>query len=62
MDFKDFTKPPDGSESYTHLQRHEEKSQQLISGGRKSIWWEISNWLIVGGILLVIFLLFKYVF
>lgn len=61
MDFRDFNKPPDLSESHTHQQRHEEKSQQLISGGGRSIWWEISNWLILGGILFVIFLVFKYV-
>lgn len=62
MDFREFDRPTDGSESYTHQQRHEEHSQQLISGVGKSIWWEISNWLILGGILLLIFLLFKYVF
>ncbi|PYE45667.1 hypothetical protein HUB98_07755 [Paenibacillus barcinonensis] len=62
MDFRDWNKPPDSSEVYTHQQRHEEKSQQLISGGGKGIWWEISNWLIIAGIFLVIFLIFKYVF
>ncbi|WP_434750313.1 hypothetical protein [Paenibacillus amylolyticus] len=62
MDFKDYNKPPDLSESYTHQQRHEEHSKQLISGGGRGIWWEISNLLIIVGVFLVIFLLFKYVF
>ncbi|MDR6718004.1 MULTISPECIES: hypothetical protein [Paenibacillus] len=57
----DFGKPPHGSETDTHRQRHQENEQKYLSGG-KSIWYEISNWLILGGILLVIFLLFKYVF
>ena len=57
----DFSKPPHGSETDTHRQRHQENEQKYLSGG-KSIWYEISNWLILGGILLVIFLLFKYVF
>ncbi|MCG7383438.1 hypothetical protein ABGV42_24855 [Paenibacillus pabuli] len=58
----DFSKPPHASETETHSQRHQEREQQLISGGGKGIWWEISNWLILGGILVVLFLLFKYVF
>jgi hypothetical protein len=61
MYMMDFSKPPHASESHTHKQRHEENEQQLLAGG-KSIWWEISNWLILGGILAVIFLLFKFVF
>ncbi|WP_354482965.1 hypothetical protein [Paenibacillus sp. PvP094] len=58
----DFSKPPHASETETHSQRHQEREKQLISGGGKGIWWEISNWLILGGILVVLFLLFKYVF
>ncbi|WP_433707162.1 hypothetical protein [Paenibacillus illinoisensis] len=58
----DFSKPPHASETETHSQRHQEREQELISGGGKGIWWEISNWLILGGILVVFFLLFKYVF
>ncbi|MCM3205886.1 MULTISPECIES: hypothetical protein [Paenibacillus] len=58
----DFSKPPHASETETHSQRHQEREQELISGGGKGIWWEISNWLILGGILVVLFLLFKYVF
>ncbi|PYY27358.1 Uncharacterized protein PIL02S_03906 [Paenibacillus illinoisensis] len=62
MYMMDFSKPPHASETETHSQRHQEREQQLISGGGKGIWWEISNWLILGGILVVLFLLFKYVF
>ncbi|MGF9698882.1 MULTISPECIES: hypothetical protein [Paenibacillus] len=58
----DFSKPPHASETETHSQRHHEREQQLVSGGGKGIWWEISNWLILAGILVVLFLLFKYVF
>lgn len=57
----DFSKPPHGSESYTHQQRHEENEQKLLAGGT-GFWTEISNWLIVAGILVGIFLLFKFVF
>ncbi len=62
MYMMDFSKPPHASETETHSQRHQEREQELISGGGKGIWWEISNWLILGGILVVFFLLFKYVF
>lgn len=62
MYMMDFSKPPHASETETHSQRHQEREQQLISGGGKGIWWEVSNWLILGGILVVLFLLFKYVF
>ncbi len=62
MYMMDFSKPPHASETETHSQRHQEREQELISGGGKGIWWEISNWLILGGILVVLFLLFKYVF
>lgn len=62
MYMMDFSKPPHASETETHSQRHQEREQELISGGGKGIWWEITNWLILGGILVVLFLLFKYVF
>lgn len=62
MYMMDFSKPPHASETETHSQRHQEREQELISGGGKGIWWEISNWLILGWILVVLFLLFKYVF
>ena len=49
MYMMDFSKPPHASETETHSQRHQEREQELISGGGKGIWWEISNWLILGG-------------
>lgn len=59
MDYNNYTPPPRSSDHMGHKANFDANEQKQLQKGRRGLWYDLSNWLIVIGIIAFIYLLIR---